>query len=1004
MASSSGDFSISRMSQSPWPVAFSLKGSTGDTGAIGSTGPYGVGAFNLFIESGLFSDLTFSSPTAFTRSANSGTGLVVSTLESYGSASLSFTLGTLSNLVAGFPGTQATDSGPRYLFRFLTAGTYTVTAVNDTDYLGTVSSTPGKTNPYVVNDVFNILISTDIFNNFTVGYYQNNILVASYSTVASGLSFWKPNFWPISNGTSVTNILFVPTVPGPPGVSTNTGSTGATGFTGSIGFTGATGFTGFTGSQGYPGFASNTGATGVAGEGHTGTQGESGKGLTWKGSYNLTGSYNINDLVSQDGSSYIFGNGGSKSVNTLTTTVAGSFSSTVVTNGMGTAATFFEPTAICLDSQKNIFVLDTQNHIIRKVTPSGLVSTFAGQAKTPGTTDGTGAAARFYVPWAMCIDSNDNLYVADTSNGLIRKVTPAAVVTTIATEFKAPKAIAIDSSGNLYVGASTSSFQAITQLVKSSGYGTGIVFATAGLVSGMVCDNLRNLYYAVPGNYTIYKAYISYRSYLTNPVVSFASSSSWDVLQGMSIDPLNNLYLATRNFNTSNSSVIRKIFQDGTSIVLAGTGSIGSANGYGTGSSFNNPYGLYVDPDTYTVYVADTFNGSVRMITQYSLQLFAESGTQLTWKGSYNSSIPYNINDLIENNGSTYIYSYGPLSIAGNVTTFVGNNNYSYVDGGRTNASFRNPYSIKVDSNGYVYVMDQQNQVIRKISSDGMAVTTFAGQPEQPTSIDGGRTTSTMYQPYGMCIDPSDTLYFCENNTKKIRRVTQDGTITTMRTYTDSSVPDSITIDSSGNFYVGLYGVGLYAIDKFNSNFSSRTRFATYTSTSDGPQDMVADLSGNICFINFNQGLIYCRNIQTGNQTTITVTGTSNLQSIACDPRGNLYVADYSRIIQIATDGTQTLIAGGSTTGFVDGPGATAKFSTISGIGINPMTYTIYVSDLNNNRVRSIEQRELSLFAQGNSYTASEPSKWTTSAPLTITTAIDRLAAAVSGLLVGSIP
>jgi len=1032
MASSSGDFSIRRMAESPWPMAFSLKGSTGDTGDTGATGPYGVGAFNLAVASGSSSDLTFLSPRSFTRSSNSGTSLVVSSLESYGSATLSFILGTQSSLVAGFPSIQTTDSGTRYLFRFLANGTFTVTAGSDTDYLGTKSSNPGATLTYATTDLFSLIISTDVFNNFNVGYYKNNSLVASYSDTVNGLSFWKPNFWPISTGTTVNSIVFGPTVVGPPGLATDTGATGvtgatgftgytgaqglrgftgytgATGFTGFTGFTGATGFTGYTGAQGYQGFASSTGATGslgstgYTGTGFTGSQGDAGLGITWKGSYSVSGSYNVNDLVQDNGSSFIFGNGGSGSVNTVTTTIAGSYSSTVVTNGTGTAATFYEPNAICVDSQKNIFVLDTQNHLVRKVTPSGVVTTFAGQAKTPGNTDGTGTAAKFYAPWGMCIDSDDNLYIADTTNSRVRKVTPAAVVTTIITGFNAIKGIAIDSSGNLYVGGSSSSSSAITQLVKSSGYSVGTVITTPSQPLGMVCDNLRNVYYTTQN--TIYKVYVPFSSSLSSPVV-FATNASWDILQSISIDPLNNLYLGTRNFNTSNSSLIRKVFQDGTSVVIAGSGAYGSADGPGISSSFHDPYGIYVDPETYSVYVADTMNGSVRVVTQSSLQLVAQSGNGFTWKGPYNSSVSYDVNDVVSQNGSSYVYSYGPSSSAGNVTTFLGNGTPSFLDGGKKNSKFYNPYGVKVDSNGYLYITDQQNQVIRRVSPDGMNVQTWAGQPLVGTSLDGIGTASRIYAPKGLCIDSSDNVFICEGNNNAIRKIDVNDNVTTAYKYTDGSSPQAIAMDSSGNFYVSLFGSNTngYGLDKFTPTFSSKSRLVTY-SQYQSPRDMVVDLSGNLCYVQQDNGVVYRYKISTGVTTNFAVTGTSNLQSIAIDPQGNLYVGDFSRIIQIATDGTQTLLAGNGTTGYQDGVGSAARFNTISGIAIDPTTYTLYICDYSNHYIRSIKQSSLQLFSQGTaSYTPANPSYWTSPAPSTITTALDRIASALKGLLSGSV-
>ena len=102
------------------------------------------------------------------------------------------------------------------------------------------------------------------------------------------------------------------------------------------------------------------------------------------------------------------------------------------TDDTGTAASFNGPEGLALDNAGNLYVADTGNSTIRKVTPAGVVTTFAGQAGQVGSTNGTGAAARFSEPCALCFDPAGNLIVADRGNHLIRRITPAGVVTTLA--------------------------------------------------------------------------------------------------------------------------------------------------------------------------------------------------------------------------------------------------------------------------------------------------------------------------------------------------------------------------------------------------------------------------------------------------------------------------------------------------------------------------------------------------------------------------------------------
>ena len=150
-------------------------------------------------------------------------------------------------------------------------------------------------------------------------------------------------------------------------------------------------------------------------------------------------------------------------VGTVTTFAGGSSGSA---DGTGADARFYDPVGVAVDGDGNVYVADYGNHAIRKITPAGVVTTLAGTAGSSGSADGTGADARFKYPSGVAVDGDGNVYVGDTSNNQIRKITPAGEVTTLAgtatgsgfadgigpfARFFAPYGVAVDGDGNIYV-------------------------------------------------------------------------------------------------------------------------------------------------------------------------------------------------------------------------------------------------------------------------------------------------------------------------------------------------------------------------------------------------------------------------------------------------------------------------------------------------------------------------------------------------------------------------
>jgi sugar lactone lactonase YvrE len=220
-------------------------------------------------------------------------------------------------------------------------------------------------------------------------------------------------------------------------------------------------------------------------------------------------------------------------------------------DGIGLAASFCRPLGVATDSSGNIYVADTDNDTVRKITPDGMVSTFAGAPGQPGSSDGAGTAARFSAPEAIATDHLGNVYVADSANCTVRKITPAATVSTLAgmagvcgsidatgaaVRFSLPIGIATDSLGNVYV-SDADAVRKITQV--------GAVSTLAGM-SG------------VSGN-----------------ADGVGASARFNDPRGIAIDSANNLYVADRG-----NSTIRKITQAGVVTTVVGVpGQAGFAPG-----------------------------------------------------------------------------------------------------------------------------------------------------------------------------------------------------------------------------------------------------------------------------------------------------------------------------------------------------------------------------------------------------------------------------------------
>jgi sugar lactone lactonase YvrE len=266
--------------------------------------------------------------------------------------------------------------------------------------------------------------------------------------------------------------------------------------------------------------------------------------------------------------------------------VAGSSGSAGSADGTGANALFNQPGGIVINSSGVLFVADTGNSTIRKIAPGGIVTTFAGSVANKSFQDGTGTAAWFNSPVGIAIDAFGNLFVADSKNAVIRKITSTATVSTFAgaagvvgstdspAKFNAPFGLAVDfSTSNVYVGDSgNNTIRKITSF--------GITSTLAGLAP------------------------------TTGSADGTGSVARFNLPEGEATDTAGNVYIAD-----TASSTIRKMTPGGVVTTIAGQAGVqGLSDGTGTGSLFNQPEALAVDTAG-NIYVADTGNGVIRKIT-----------------------------------------------------------------------------------------------------------------------------------------------------------------------------------------------------------------------------------------------------------------------------------------------------------------------------------------------------------------------------------------------------
>ncbi len=490
----------------------------------------------------------------------------------------------------------------------------------------------------------------------------------------------------------------------------------------------------------------------------------------------------------------------------IISTLAGNGNSAVSGDGGPAASAQLSATSIVLDPAGDIFIGDAANYRVREISTSGIITTLAG-AGTPGYSGDGGSArgAQLSTFHEMAVDPLGNLYIADSGNSVIREVTTAGIISTVA-------------------GIGSSAF------FGDQGSPTS---AALSFPFGITLDSSGDLFIADTSNYRV-------REVFTNNIIATvagngASSYSGDGggavsaqisgPEGISTDRFGNLYFA----DTSNN-VVREIQTNGVINTVAGNGALGYSgdNGTATSAELSGPQGLAVDASG-DLFIGDTGNYRVREVAGGIISTLAGSGNSIfNGDGGMATSATLSaVGVAVDALGDVFIgdpvnFRVREVLPNGNIATVagIGTKGYSGDSGPALSAQLSAVAGLAVDNAGDIYIADSGNNCIRKVSAAG-TITTIAGNGTAGFSGDGGPAASAQLRnPSGVTVDSAGNLYIADTGNNRVRKVSTAGVISTIAGNGSSgysgdggagngaslSLPYGVAVVKSGNVYVSDTG------------------------------------------------------------------------------------------------------------------------------------------------------------------------------------------------------
>ena len=642
-------------------------------------------------------------------------------------------------------------------------------------------------------------------------------------------------------------------------------------------------------------------------------------------------------------------------------TLAGSAGDPGGADGVGATARFSDPAGVACDADGNIYVADAGNHTVRKITPTGVVTTLAGSPGQTGSTDGTGSAARFQRPEGVTCDAAGNIYVADDLNSTIRRVTPTGVVTTLAgsaghagdadgtggaARFYRPFAVACDAVGNVYIAdflnhtirkaVSPSSVGGFLRVTQASG---GSISKSGETEPAATCVAVEH------GDSQTFNITPDAHYHIVDVVVDGASQGPITsyIFGGVSQDHTVTASFAIDSFGLTVTTVgqgdVARVpdlpsYDYGDSTQLTANADPGWRFGgwSGDASGGTNPLTVTIDADKTIV---ATFVEELQVSTLAGSAGLAGSADGTGTGARFD--VPQGV--ACDSLGNVYVAEHSNHTVrkitpVGQVTTLAGSAGDSgSADGNGSAARFNHPFGVAIDASGTVYVADTSNFTIRKVTAGG-DVTTFAGSAGNPGSVDGTGAVARFSMPLGLACDPAGDLYVADVFNNTIRKVTPDGQVTTLA----GSAGDSGSTDGAGSA-ARFNAPGGVACDALGNVFVADT--GNHTVRKITPAGAVTTVAGSAGGSGSADGL--------GSAARF-----SSPVGIACDQVGNVYVGDYgnSAIRRISPAGLVTTVAGSvGNSGSTDGIGSAARFDQPLGIACDAVG-NVYIADGGNCTIR----------------------------------------------------